>query len=404
MRPLMKVSLANFRSFKDSTVTLGKLNVLVGPNEAGKSNFLDAIEFLGDSARDNLSRALEKRGGIERVRFRGEAEGPVKIGVTANVTAHASENAPDEYVLTFDALDSSAGGGLMRTESLVFKRTKGRGRRITVEGTRGQFIDGAGDVQGPSFQPPMDFALREDSLALSTLQNLPDDEGGAEVIKLAEAFSTFRVFNIDVRAAVQSSSISAGETGHVSLKADASNLAAVVMHILADEDLAGDFIADAREMIPGLDDIRVAERGGAGLSAVIELEERGLATPTQLADASFGTVRILALLALLYDQDPPLITCIEEIDHGLHPYVFDRLVELLRLASQRTQLFVVTHSPALVNRLTPEELIVVERDPEGWTRMPAIETGALVDMIEATDGELGLGELWFSGSLGGVPR
>ena len=63
--------LRNFRTLKKVAVDLGPLNVLVGPNQAGKSNFLDLIEFVGDSARYDLAEALELRGGIDRVRFRG---------------------------------------------------------------------------------------------------------------------------------------------------------------------------------------------------------------------------------------------------------------------------------------------------------------------------------------------
>jgi len=78
-------------------------------------------------------------------------------------------------------------------------------------------------------------------------------------------------------------------------------------------------------------------------------------------------------LALLHDPAPPRLTCIEEVDHGLHPYALDRLVERMRSAATRTQLLLATHSPALVNRLRPEELIICERDAEaGASRTPAI--------------------------------
>src|SRR5882724_8927154 len=102
MRPLLSIQARNFRSLRRVNVTLGSLNVLVGPNEAGKSNFLDVIEFLGDSARYDLAEALDRRGGYDRVRFRGtDPGGPVSISVRAAVTTHSSESAPDEYDLRF---------------------------------------------------------------------------------------------------------------------------------------------------------------------------------------------------------------------------------------------------------------------------------------------------------------
>lgn len=379
-------------------VTLGSLNVLVGPNEAGKSNFLDLIEFLGDSAREDLSGALERRGGYDRVRFRGESSGPISIDVKASVTTHSSENAPDEYALSFwtQRLRGRDERVLLRNEQLLFKRTQGRGRRITVKGNKAEFLE---TREGRASRRPERLPLRSDSLALSTLRRLPSNEGGAEIERFAELFTTFRVFNVDVNRATRP-----GRIRNESLRADASNLATVLAGLVQDDDLYSDFLADAKAMVPGLDGIEFEEIGGAAPALAMKLREKGLRDSTYLEDASFGTVRILALLALLYDPNPPDLTCIEEIDHGLHPYLFDRLVERLREASTRTQLLVATHSPALVNRLRPSELIVVERTDDGSTRMPAISAEQMQQKFDAVGGRLELGEVWFSGSLGGVPR
>lgn len=385
-------------------VELGDLNVLVGPNEAGKSNFLDLIEFLGDSARDDLAEALTKRGGYDRVRFRGadSSPGPISIHVKAAVTTYSSENALDEYDLTFWAqkLKNRQDRILRRKEEFMFKRTRGRGRRIAVHGTKAEFIETeANKPESRRRSVARQHALRGDSLALSTLRRLPPAEGGEEIEKFAELFTTFRVFNVDVERARRPARLA-----QMPLRPDASNLANAIVSLISDDDRYEDFLDDARSMIPGLEGIEFEALGGSAPAVAVKLIERGLSDPTYLADASFGTVRVLALLALLYDPEPPDLTCIEEIDHGLHPYLFDRLVERLREASQRTQLLVATHSPALVNRLRPEELIVVERAEDGSTRMPAITADQIRQRYGAMDGRLELGELWFSGSLGGVPR
>lgn len=163
-------------------------------------------------------------------------------------------------------------------------------------------------------------------------------------------------------------------------------------------------MSDARHLVPGLQDVRLIPVGGSTEGVVIELKEAALSGTTSLAEASFGTIRALALLALLYDPDPPRITCIEEIDHGLHPYALDRIVDLLRDASSRTQFVIATHSPVFVNRLRAHELIVCERDQAtGASRIPAIASEEVRAMEAEDDNELALGELWFSGVLGGVP-
>jgi predicted ATPase len=372
----------------------------VGPNEAGKSNFLDVIQFLGDSVRDDLEPALNRRGGYDRVRFRGEQQpssGPVVIEVKAAVTTNSSPSAPDEYRLAFwmQRFASRQSSYLMRDEQFTFKRTRGRGRRITIRGNKAEFIDTASQGQ----QSKSELPLRRDSLGLSTLRRLPAEEGGAEVTRVAELFSTFRVLDVNVAAARKPSRMT-----NDPLASDGSNLASFLIRLRNDEDRFEDLENDARHMIPGLRKIEFERIGGSSEAVAVKLVESGLRDPTDLADASYGTIRVLVLLAALYDPSPPLLTCIEEVDHGLHPYIFDRLVERLREASSRTQFLIATHSPALVNRLGPEELIVCERGRDGASRIPAIATDLINQKAELFDGRLGLGEIWFSGTLGGVPR
>lgn len=142
-------------------------------------------------------------------------------------------------------------------------------------------------------------------------------------------------------------------------------------------------------MLPNLRDIRFDYPSGAAHEVVVVLEESGLRRPTQLADASYGTVRLLGLLALLYDPKPPALTCIEEIDHGLHPQALELLVERLREASERTQFIIATHSPAFADRLKPEELIVCERLAEGSSAIPAISAAEVRRIVRQSEG-LGL--------------
>ena len=395
MRPLLSVSAQNFRSLRRVSVELQPLNVLVGPNQAGKSNFLDLIAFLGDSARYDLLPALEKRGGFERVRFRGESSGSVSIHVRANVTQNSSDRAPDEYRLVFWTGRSGQRRYLVREEQFTFKRTQGRGRRITVSGGKAEFIRLTSGDETREQQ----LRLRNTALALSTLRQLPKSEGGDEIDRVAQLFSTFRVFNPDVNLAKQPARVRPDPIAE-----DASNLAAAIMLLMEDNEVYQDFLDDARAMVPGLEDIIVEGIDGAVPAVGVRLIERGLRDGTYLADASYGTVRVLALLALLYDPNPPLLTCIEEIDHGLHPHLLDRLVERLRETSRKTQFLIATHSPALVNRLRPEELVVCERAEDGSTVMPAADPADIRLKEQAVHGELGLGELWFSGALGGVPE
>lgn len=241
--------------------------------------------------------------------------------------------------------------------------------------------------------------VQAQSSGLSILRRLNKDVDASQVEELAELFETLRIFDVNVLATRQPSARASSEK----LLADGSNLAPHLAYLSIEfPDLFARIVDDMRQVLPGLTNIEVVAIGGATEGRVIMLHEQGLSGATPLALASYGTIRALALFTMLSDPAPPKLTCIEEIDHGLHPYALDRLVDRLRSASKKTQLVIATHSPALVNRLEPSELVVFERDAvTGTTRIPDLPESRIEEI--AAEGDYRLGELWFSGVLGGVP-
>ncbi|WP_245651959.1 AAA family ATPase [Streptosporangium amethystogenes] len=85
----------------------------------------------------------------------------------------------------------------------------------------------------------------------------------------------------------------------------------------------------------------------------------------------------------------------------MHPQALEIFVERVREASDRTQFIIATHSPALADRLKPEELIVCERAEDGSSMIPAVSTAQVEKIVRASEG-MPLGELWFSGALGAI--
>lgn len=71
---LRRVVIENYRSIESCNVELGPVTLLVGPNGSGKSNFLDAIRFVSDALRTNLSQAIRDRGGFNEICRRGQGE------------------------------------------------------------------------------------------------------------------------------------------------------------------------------------------------------------------------------------------------------------------------------------------------------------------------------------------
>lgn len=398
-RPILTALTAhNFLSIRKlDRLSLGNLNVLVGPNAAGKTNLLKVFRFLGEVARVELTSAIEHVGGFDRIRFQGEGE-PVRaitIGLSGRITAHASEKAPDEYTLTFrEGRIQGNRRFISRSETINFKRVKGAGRKITVR--KGDFTVTTVGGKGALPTDQSRLKLQNTATALGTVRRLGKEYEAPSLSALAELLETLRLVDIDVEQARSSARVDEGDV----LEADGANLPAFLLSLLRRDADAFEAVADdLRYVLPAFEEFRFVE--GVGSDEVeLQIKERHLSRPTPLMSASFGTVRAIALFAMLADPAPPPLTCIEEIDTGLHPHALDRVVDRLRDASTRSQIIVATHSPALVNRLDAEELIVVERD-EGTGESIFIRPDPA--KVQRLKDQLGyeLGELWFSGAIGG---
>ena len=116
---------------------------------------------------------------------------------------------------------------------------------------------------------------------------------------------------------------------------------------------------------------------------------------------STGTLRMLALLALLRHPNPPPLIVVEEIENGLDPRSIHLIVEEIRNAvlSGTTQVIITTHSPYLLDLLTLEHLVVVERDAQGHPRFtqPAGQAN-----LQRWAAEFAPGKLYTMGNLTGL--
>ncbi|MFD8527586.1 AAA family ATPase [Streptosporangium canum] len=396
---LTELRVDNFRSLRKVRLPLGPVNVLVGPNGAGKTNVLEVFRLLADVVHVDLPRALDMHGGFDNLVFQGGSRPPkfIQVDVKGWLTQeHNPEEGVEEYRLRVEAEP------LARKEEFEFSfPDTGGWREIVVTGGRAMSMDRKADGRVSAQRLPdavtQTIGIQPLSSGLSTLPRLSDEFGGREVGAIADLLSNFRIFDVNVAGTF----LPVAFGGDDPLRDDASNLAAFLLRL---RDHYGDIWqrleTDAIEVLPQLEGIDFDYPSGAGRSVVVVLRERGLRSPTQLMNASYGTIRLLGLLAMLHDPHPPALTCVEEIDHGLHPQALEILVERVREASERTQFIIATHSPALADRLRPEELIVCERGDEGESVIPVLSVEQIRDIVRASEG-MPLGELWFSGALGG---
>jgi predicted ATPase len=160
-------------------------------------------------------------------------------------------------------------------------------------------------------------------------------------------------------------------------------------------------------LVPNIQRISLMRRDDR--TFLLELIDRYSEHHIPASDISDGTLRILAFLTALYQENTPSIICFEEIENGVHPWLLHKMMELLQIISTEgitgkpVQVLITTHSPVLLNYVEPHQVRAVELDTKGKTQIHAlpIDSERFKKALEAYDGALG--ELWFTNVFGGNP-
>ncbi len=167
--------------------------------------------------------------------------------------------------------------------------------------------------------------------------------------------------------------------------------------------------AEAVRLMPEFAGIVLQEDAQTGVALGMRLRDEA---EVLAADAlSQGNLYTLALLALVYDPNPPAIVCIEEVDRGIHPRRLRDVRDLLYrlsypaacgLSRAPVQVIATTHSPYLLDQFRdhPEEIVIAEKTGRSATFARLIDRPDLEELLR----EGSLGDMWFAGVLGGVPE
>ncbi|HEU4884235.1 MAG TPA: AAA family ATPase [Longimicrobium sp.] len=388
--PLIRnLTLQNFLSYGPDgvSVDLLPLNVLIGPNASGKSNLLEALSILR-AAPSDMQAAIREGGGIGEYLWK-EAQPGRGIQIRTSVARHRFGTRIDlqhSFILLPVGTRFDIGfefiGMTFEDDFPLYPIYLGKDGSATMfaRGSDGQMEE----------TPLVDLKSSQ-----SILAQRRDPQRFPEVTFLADEFgkvTLFREWTFGGRSAARLPQSTDLPSDY--LLPDASNLG-LVLHDL------GQTSAKREELITYLrrfyDPARFISTKIQGGTLQLYIEEEGgrLIPATRLSD---GTLRYLCLLAILCHPNPPPVVAIEEPELGLHPDILPTVAELLRKASERTQLFVTTHSDALVSALsdTPESILVCEATPDGTT-MKRLEAEPLREWLE----KYSLGEIWRMGEIGG---
>jgi predicted ATPase len=358
------ITVENYTSIRRTAIDVRDLNVLVGANGAGKSNFIRALELLGRIVDADLGLFVGQAGGASALLNRASMDRQIKLTLDAPPNGYQAILTPassDELVFADERIRMQYQG-----YDAPYDRSIGRGHRET--------------------------RLHEEVRTHS-----PSSIAG----HVMEMLHGCRVYHFHDTSRLSPVKQFVPTADNLTLRSDAGNLAAILFAMRDSDDPADAaayrrIIGAIRQVAPFFREFVLQPERSDRIR--LRWREQGTDVVFSADQMSDGTLRFVCLATLLLSPRLPKLVILDEPELGQHPYAIVQLADLLRQASTRAQVLFATQSVTLMNQFELDDLVVVER-ADGGTTLYRPDAGKLADWLA----EYTLGELWEKNLIGGRP-
>jgi predicted ATPase len=405
---IKRLKVKGYKSLKDVEVKFEPLNIIFGPNAAGKSNFLDALQLLSRMATSRtLKDAFEppyrgkplesfsfEENGIKGLLAHDTLSFIMEADVEISETIAAAVSRQIREMRKGKASDTSTS---LKQDKQSFVREKNLRYRIQIEimprsgmlRVADEYLaaltaDGAISRKRAPFLEKIKnrLHLRMEGQAHPTYYDLYLDHSVLSmplypphyphVVAIRQELASWFFFYFEPRERMRAPS-AVKEVRHIGLMGE--DLASFLNTLRAFDEPQFKAVEKALHMIiPNINgiDVSVNDLGE------VELKLLEGKTPIPSRVLSEGTLRILGLLALGGAKEPPALIGFEEPENGIHPRRIRMVADLLknRVATGETQLIVTTHSPILPDMLSNEDLFICRKE-KGETVIQAFKSSEL---------------------------
>ena len=382
---IKELELKNWKSFKEGTLFIDPLTIIIGANASGKSNTLDALLFLQRvSSGIGIFQAINGelnlpplRGGAEWACFKPETR------FTLTILADGTNDKQDyQYELTVQVNGTKA--EVFKEQLIVLThRQRSAPKKKTLFTTNQDEVTNPGiptyfysGTQGQGRR----VDLNRSHTILSQTENLnlrkEIQDGAKLILNLLQTIFVFDPIPNHMRAYTPLSE---------QLLADGSNISGVLagLEISRKEDVEAT-LTDYLKDLPERDINRVWTEavGKFQTDAMLYCEEEWENEETHEIDArgmSDGTLRFLAIVTALLTREKGSLLVIEEVDNGLHPSRAHILIKMLQELGKKRgiDVIVTTHNPALLDaagsRMVPFIIVAHRGKHKGASRLTPIE-------------------------------
>ncbi len=390
MRSLDYIRAEGFKSILTMNLELRDLNILIGANGAGKSNFMALFKLLNEIGEGNLEVYIPGHGGADAFLHFGR-----KTTERISINLLFEDNTRHYWC---ELTPTSDDGLIFGNEGIPPAQTPDYSSGTPNGALR---LGNEGYIHGSSF-----FGLG--SLGRGHRESkLLEPRAFADLVvePIRNHLRSWKVYHFHDTSAGAKVRLTCRIEDNRVLHSDAGNLAAFLF--LLQERWPSEYnnIVDATRLVFPFFDKFLLEPSRRNPEFIrLKWRERGFESDFDASVLSDGTLRFICLATLLLQPTLPSVILLDEPELGLHPFATNILAELFRGAAAKTQIIAATHSVSLVNQFGPEDVVVVEREPASeqgrWRTI--FRRLASADLTNWLD-DYGLGDLWEKNVIGGRP-
>jgi predicted ATPase len=360
---LHQIKLTGFKSIKNLDLKMNPINILIGANGAGKSNFISLFTFLRYLSEGKLQTYVEKQGFANTFFLFGPKKTP-KITIEIDIGNNG-------YHVEFVYGESN--------DALVFDK-----EYCTFSGSSKQF-----SVKGK---------LGESGL-------LPGSKADSGLVRIytLEYMQKCRVYHFHDTSPTTGFKQAQKLSSSTFLNSDASNLAPFLLFLKESfQSNYQEIVSTIQTVAPFFHGFYLEPRGEKGdESLLLRWIHRDHDMPFSANQLSDGTARFICLATLFLQPESfrPSTIVLDEPELGLHPAALNVLAEIIKSISKTNQVICSTQSVAFANQFEPEDFIVVDQK-NGVSTFDRPDRKALEHWLE----DYGMGDIWTKNLIGGRPE
>lgn len=359
---LLRMKISGFKSIKECDIRFNDINVLIGSNGAGKSNFISVFTFLQNVITGNLQLHAATSG--------------------MNSLFYLGQKTTDTISMEFYF------GGVLGKNSYRFDLVPSDDGRLIFK----QEIFG--------YHGAWDYDGKLGSGHVESRWEAGTGKGMDDYVKPVLRGLSWRVYHFHDTGKTSKMKQEHNLSNCEVLMQDASNLAAFLFRLKNNYTKEyNDIIRTIRLVAPFFDDFSLRPQENNPEKIVLRWRQRGCEDVFNASQLSDGTLRFICLATLLLQPHElqPATIIIDEPELGLHPYAITLLAEIVQQLSTEKQIIMSTQSVELLNEFKPEDVLVVDRTQEGsaFKRLNATELEAWIQ------DDYALGDLWKMNIIGG---